>query len=205
MPSLAKYFREQNRPYLLPMPEAEVYLVSEFIPPGAEPALRQALQEQVAWRQEQITLFGRKIDQPRLTAWYADPGKAYTYSGLTWQPLPWLPVLSRLRERLQLFTGVPFNSVLLNLYRHGQDSMGWHSDDEPELGQNPVIASVSVGAERLFSFRHKKEKKLKQQVLLPSGSLLLMAGATQHHWQHQLAKTARVAEPRINLTFRYIA
>lgn len=204
MPSLSPLFQEQFAPLRLPMPDAEVYLVPQFVPASGQAALQAALAQQVAWRQEQITIFGRKIDQPRLTAWYADPGKAYTYSGLTWQPLPWIPQLNQLREQLRHTTGAAFNSVLLNLYRHGQDSMGWHSDDEPELGQNPIIASISLGAERVFSFRHRKEKALKQRVLLPSGSLLLMAGTTQHHWQHQLAKSAKVSEERINLTFRYI-
>ncbi|MGV3540805.1 MAG: alpha-ketoglutarate-dependent dioxygenase AlkB family protein [Rufibacter sp.] len=186
------------------MPDAEVYLISSFIPVEEQEPLQQALTHHVHWRQEQISLFGKKVDQPRLTAWYADSGKAYTYSGLTWEPLPWLPELAALREKLEQMTGAQFNSVLLNLYRHGQDSMGWHSDDEPELGQNPVIASISLGAERVFSFRHKKQKELRQRVPLPAGSLLLMAGTTQHFWQHQLAKTTKVHQPRVNLTFRYV-
>ncbi len=186
------------------MPDAEVYLLPHFTPQEKQIPLQQALEENVAWRQEKIRLFGKQIDQPRLTAWYADAGKAYTYSGLTWEPLPWLPELAALKTQLETLTGAAFNSVLLNLYRHGQDSMGWHADDEPELGQNPVIASLSLGQERTFSFRHRFKKDLKNQLILPSGSLLLMAGPTQHFWHHQIPKTTRPLQPRINLTFRFI-
>ncbi len=186
------------------MPDAEVYLVPDFISEEKQMPLQQTLENNIAWRQEKIRMFGRQIDQPRLTAWYADAGKAYTYSGLTWEPLPWLPDLSELRSQLEKLTGAAFNSVLLNLYRNGQDSMGWHADDEPELGRNPIIASVSLGQERTFSFRHKQQKDLKQQLVLPSGSLLLMAGPTQHFWHHQLPKTTKPLQPRINLTFRFI-
>ncbi|QHL89447.1 alpha-ketoglutarate-dependent dioxygenase AlkB [Nibribacter ruber] len=186
------------------MPDAEVYLVPDFIPVKDQPKLWEALQNEVAWRQEEIKFFGKSIPQPRLTAWYGDAGKSYTYSGLTWQPLPWIPILAQLRDQLFACTGVSFNSVLLNLYRNGQDSMGWHADDEPELGPNPVIASLSLGQERSFHFRHRTQKELKQKLALPSGSLLLMAGQTQHHWQHQVPKSAKPLEPRINLTFRVI-
>ncbi|WP_207433979.1 alpha-ketoglutarate-dependent dioxygenase AlkB family protein [Sabulibacter ruber] len=204
MPLLSPEFQQQFASQKLPLPDAEVYLLPDFIPQAAQEPLQQALEENVAWRQEKIRMFGREVDQPRLTAWYADAGKAYTYSGLTWEPLPWLPELSALRKQLQQLTGASFNSVLLNLYRHGQDSMGWHADDEPELGQNPIIASISLGQERTFSFRHRQQKELKHQLVLPSGSLLLMAGPTQHFWHHQLPKTTKPQQPRINLTFRVI-
>jgi alkylated DNA repair dioxygenase AlkB len=201
---LTAEFRTRYAANHLPLPNAEVYLVPGFIAGADLLPLQQALEAKVAWRQEKIKLFGKQIDQPRLTAWYADAGKSYTYSGLTWEPLPWLAELSKLREKLQECTGAAFNSILLNLYRHGQDSMGWHSDDEPELGQNPIIASLSLGQERPFSFRHRVHKHLKHQLVLPSGSLLLMAGETQHFWHHQLPKTTKPLEPRINLTFRFI-
>ncbi|WP_460891179.1 alpha-ketoglutarate-dependent dioxygenase AlkB family protein [Rufibacter soli] len=201
---LSPVFRQQHLAQRLPMPDAEVYLLKDFLSPANATGLFEALEAKAAWRQEKITLFGRQIDQPRLTAWYADAGKAYTYSGLTWEPLPWLPELTQLRNQLETLTGASFNSVLLNLYRHGQDSMGWHADDEPELGPNPIIASISLGQERTFSFRHRQQKGLKQQLVLPSGSLLLMAGETQHHWHHQVPKSAKTLAPRINLTFRFI-
>ncbi|WP_210490073.1 alpha-ketoglutarate-dependent dioxygenase AlkB family protein [Rufibacter aurantiacus] len=204
MPHLSPEFQQQFAACRLPLPNAEVYLLPDFISPENQPDLQQALTEKADWRQEKIRMFGRQVDQPRLTAWYADAGKAYTYSGLTWEPLPWLPELSDLRKDLEKTTGAAFNSVLMNLYRHGQDSMGWHADDEPELGKNPIIASISLGQERTFSFRHRQQKDLKHQITLPCGSLLLMAGPTQHFWHHQLPKTTKPLQPRINLTFRFI-
>lgn len=201
---LSSAFTSAFADQLLPLPAAEVYLLPNFIPEAEQEALWGTLQKEVTWRQEEIKLFGKSIPQPRLTAWYGDEGKSYTYSGLTWQPLPWIPVLAHLREKLLSTTGVSFNSVLLNLYRSGQDSMGWHADDEPELGQNPIIASISLGQERSFHFRHRTQPDLKQKLNLTSGSLLLMAGETQHHWQHQVPKSAKPLEPRINLTFRVI-
>ncbi|GAA4307190.1 alpha-ketoglutarate-dependent dioxygenase AlkB [Nibribacter koreensis] len=191
-------------PQRLSLPDADVYLLLRFIPEAEQASLWQRLQQEIAWRQEEIKLFGKTIPQPRLTAWYGDAGKSYTYSGLTWQPLPWIPVLTQLREKLLSTTGISFNSVLLNLYRTGQDSMGWHADDEPELGPSPIIASISLGQERSFHFRHRIQPDVKQKLILPSGSLLLMAGQTQHHWQHQVPKSAKPLEPRINLTFRVI-
>jgi alkylated DNA repair dioxygenase AlkB len=162
------------------------------------------LTKTIEWRQEQIELFGRSLGLPRLTAWYGDQGKSYTYSGLTMMPTPWTKELLILKSHVDALSGVTFNSVLLNLYRTGNDSMGWHSDDEPELGQNPIIGSLSFGATRRFGLRHKFEKRLRHQLELTSGSFLLMQGKTQHYWQHQIAKTKRAIAPRINLTFRII-
>ncbi|MBD2461858.1 alpha-ketoglutarate-dependent dioxygenase AlkB [Oscillatoria sp. FACHB-1407] len=162
------------------------------------------LTEAIAWQQDQMTIFGRVLSLPRLTAWYGDPGKSYTYSGITMTPTPWTEGLLALKARVDAISGVTFNSVLLNLYRDGNDSVGWHSDDEPELGQNPVIGSLSFGATRRFSLRHKFNKELKHQLGLTSGSFLLMQGTTQHYWQHHIPKTKRCATPRINLTFRII-
>lgn len=202
--SLLPAFTTTYAPQRLSLPDADVYLLPRFIPEAEQASLWQRLQQEIAWRQEEIKLFGKSIPQPRLTAWYGDAGKSYTYSGLTWQPLPWTPVLTQLREKLLSTTEISFNSVLLNLYRTGQDSMGWHADDEPELGPNPIIASISLGQERSFHFRHRIQPDVKQKLILPSGSLLLMAGQTQHHWQHQVPKSAKPLEPRINLTFRVI-
>jgi alkylated DNA repair dioxygenase AlkB len=158
----------------------------------------------IDWQHEEVLIFGQRRPVPRLVAWHGDPGASYTYSGTSHQPLPWTPALELVRERVLSLTGCAFNSVLLNLYRDGRDGMGWHSDDEPELGRDPVIASVSFGAPRRFCLRHKRRKDQRLEVSLGPGSLLLMAGATQHHWVHAVPKTALPVGPRVNLTFRQI-
>jgi alkylated DNA repair dioxygenase AlkB len=161
--------------------------------------------EQIPWRAETINLFGKEYQQPRLAAWFGDPDARYTYSGLSLNPLPWTDLLSRLRARVEALAGAPFNSVLLNYYRDQRDSMGMHSDDEPELGSNPIIASVSLGEQRTFVMKHKFRKELKPVHLpLDHGSLLLMKGATQHHWKHGVNKVTHPCGPRVNLTFRRI-
>lgn len=187
----------------LHLPDAEVYFAPHFFSKDESDVYFEKLKEQVNWQQESIKMFGKLLPMPRLTAWYGDKG--YTYSGLHNKPQPWLPVLLELKERVEQASGNKYNSVLLNLYRTGQDSMGWHSDDEAELGNEPAIASLSFGGERKFSFRHRTRKDLKSQSIdLAHGSLLLMQGATQHHWLHQVPKTARAMTPRINLTFRKV-
>ena len=158
----------------------------------------------IDWQHEEVLIFGQRRPVPRLVAWHGDPGASYTYSGTPHQPLPWTPALELVRERVLSLTGCAFNSVLLNLYRDGRDGMGWHSDDEPELGRDPVIASVSLGAPRRFCLRHRRRKDQRLDVSLGHGSLLLMAGATQHHWVHAVPKTALPVGPRVNLTFRQI-
>ena len=159
--------------------------------------------QSLAWRQDNIFVYGREVAIPRLQAWYGDSHQAYTYSGLTLQALPWTQNLYEIKQAVERYSGCQFNSCLANLYRDGNDSVSWHSDDEPELGINPVIASVSLGAKRDFQLKHKVQNE-KLTVPLNSGSLLLMAGETQHYWQHCIAKTKRVKSPRINLTFRQI-
>lgn len=168
-------------------------------------ALFQHLLAATPWRQESITLYGKTHPQPRLLAWYGNPGARYRYSGKTYHPLPWSPQLAALRLRMEALSGAPCNSVLLNLYRDGQDSMGMHADDEPELGPEPVIASLSLGEERVLRFRHKRDRSIKGvDIPLPHGSVLLMRGATQANWKHGLGKLSRPCGPRINLTFRQI-
>ncbi|PVY44237.1 alpha-ketoglutarate-dependent dioxygenase AlkB family protein [Pontibacter virosus] len=185
----------------LDMPEAEVYYAPNFFSKDESNLYLQQLTEEVAWQQEEIKMFGKQLPLPRLTAWYGDKG--YTYSGLYNAPQPWLPILLELKKRIEAASGDRYNSVLLNYYRHGQDSMGWHADDEKSLG--PGIASVSFGGERGFAFRHRKRKDLPTvKLTLQHGSLLLMQGTTQQHWHHQLPKTSRPIAPRINLTFRTI-
>ena len=156
----------------------------------------------INWQTETLFLFGRHILVPRLTAWYGDA--SYTYSGLSHKPKKWLPVLNELRDLVQYHTGKKFNSVLLNQYRGGQDSMSWHSDNELELGQNPAIASLSFGGTRRFRLRSIANKKQTFSIDLRDASLLVMAGSLQHNWQHALPKTKKTVAPRINLTFRNI-
>ena len=166
-------------------------------------ALFHELHASIPWEEREIMMFGKPVPQPRLTAWFGDGDEPYTYSGLTLQPHPWSQALKEIKEKCEDIAGVKFNSMLANLYRDGNDSVSWHSDDEPELGTNPTIASISLGAERRFDLRHKLTKETIKKNL-SSGSLILMSGSLQHHWIHQIAKTKRVSEPRINLTFRVI-
>jgi alkylated DNA repair dioxygenase AlkB len=191
---------------LLPLPDAEVLLDPHFLPPSAAADLFKELLTTIPWRQEPIKLFGKEVMQPRLTAWHGDPNAHYRYSGLSLEPLPWTPALQHLRKEVSTATGADFNSVLLNLYRTGQDSMGWHADNEPELGPEPIIASVSLGATRRFRLRPGVGTFPHAPVGLdlPPGSLLLMRGPTQQRWQHALPKTSRPVEARMNLTFRRI-
>lgn len=189
----------------LSMPDAEVVVFNEFFQPNESDQFLRTLLDQTNWRQEKIRMFGRQIDLPRLTAWYGDEGKAYTYSGISMLPDPWTQNLLSIKRRVDGAANVQFNSVLLSLYRSGQDSLSWHQDDEPELGENPVIASVSFGDTRSFQFRHKYRKELSTvSVDLTHGSLLIMKSTTQKFWVHQVPKTARRVGPRINLTFRVI-
>ncbi|MEK0179385.1 alpha-ketoglutarate-dependent dioxygenase AlkB [Microcoleus anatoxicus] len=162
------------------------------------------LDSSVKWRHDTIHIYGKKIPLPRLTAWYGDEGKSYIYSGIEQHPEPWNSTLRLIKLKAEEISQITFNSVLINLYRDGKDSVSWHSDDEPELGENPIIASISLGGTRRFSLRHKTSKDYKIDIDLPKGSLLLMKGETQHFWKHQIAKTAKSVEPRINLTFRVI-
>ena len=163
-----------------------------------------SLLEQTPWKQDPITVFGKTYQQPRLTALYATNTKPYSYSGITMKPLPMTPLLETLRDKIHQVSSNTFTTVLLNLYRDGKDSNGWHADDEKELGKNPVIASLSFGAERYFHLKHRKDKNLRLKIPLKSGSLLMMEEETQTNWLHQIAKTTRPVEPRINLTFRKI-
>jgi alkylated DNA repair dioxygenase AlkB len=169
----------------------------------ADAALRD-VGETTPWKQEWITLFGKRIAQPRLTAWMGDPDAVYTYSGLTLAPVPWTPAVLRLKARVESAIGEPFNSVLLNLYRSGEDSMGLHADDEPELG--PVVASISLGATRRFVLKPRRHRRgVPSHALdLAHGSLVVMDAATQASWVHGIPKQSGVREARINLTFRRV-
>lgn len=192
---------------LLPLADADIRYAETWLGREEADALFESLRHDIPWERHRLSLFGREVDSPRLSCWIGDPGTAYTYSRTRFEPRTWISALLTLRERLQMFCGARFNSVLANLYRDGQDSMGWHSDDEPELGLRPVIASVSLGTERRFRLRRKVPRGARATPLgipLAHGSLLCMAGDTQRHYQHDLPKVAGVAGARINLTFRWI-
>ena len=189
----------------LSLPGADLTLLRQ---PGLgmpAPELLARLLADTPWRQESITLYGKTHLQPRLLAWVGDPDAPYRYSGKTYQPLPWTGLLQGLRSQVEALAGASFNSVLLNYYRNQRDSMGLHADDEPELGQQPVIASLSLGEERVLYFRHKRDRDQRGLDLsLPSGSVLVMRGDTQSNWKHGLRKLTRQCGPRVNLTVRMI-
>ncbi len=186
------------------LPGGELILWRAAVPPALADRWFADLDAGLRWHREVLTIFGRRVAVPREMAWHGDPGSAYRYSGVTHEPLPWTPPLSEVRARVQRLTGGRFNSVLANRYGDGADSMGWHADDEPELGPEPVIASLSLGATRKLRFRHRHRERPPLELWLEHGSLLLMRGATQANWQHALPKTARRVGVRINLTFRRI-
>lgn len=189
----------------LPVPDAEIRLwhTLEWRPDPDE-CLRRLLAE-IPWRQDDVRVYGKTHPQPRLHAWYGDAGTRYSYSGLSLEPLPWTPLLASLKQQVEAVTGAGFNSVLLNYYRDHRDSMGMHADDEPELGPDPVIASISFGEERLLRFRHRRDGSIKPvNISCPHGSLLVMSGATQSNWHHGINKLTRPCGPRVNLTFRRI-
>jgi alkylated DNA repair dioxygenase AlkB len=185
--------------------DAEVHYWPRFLPSELCAPLLSRLIEETPWRSDPITVWGRTVLQPRGMAWYGDPHSRYTYSGLRLEPLPWTETLTALRQQIESAVGAPFNSALLNYYRDQRDSMGLHSDDEPELGPRPVIASLTLGEPRPFVLAHRTRRELPRVRLpLASGSLLLMRGDTQRHWKHGIEKRARPCGPRVNLTFRYI-
>lgn len=163
----------------------------------------QTLQENIDWKQESMNMYGKQVNFPRLTAWHGDTNKPYSFSGITLKPITWTKELISIKEKIEPLSNVVFNSVLLNRYRSGNDSISWHTDAEKELGLNPVIASVNFGATRKFQLRHIHNKE-KIEIELTHGSLLIMQGELQHYWQHQVPKTSKVVGERINLTFRVI-
>jgi alkylated DNA repair dioxygenase AlkB len=197
-------FSKQHRtPISLGLPDSDICYFPDFYIPELANLYFERLLNEIVWRQDDIKVFGKIYAQPRLTALYGDTDKPYSYSGIRMQPTPFTPLLQGIKQDIEEATSARFTTVLLNLYRSGQDSNGWHSDDEKELGNNPEIASLSLGATRKFHLRHK-EKKLRHSIALEHGSLLLMKGSTQHCWQHQIPKTKKTVDPRINLTFRFI-
>ena len=191
-------------PIHLNLPQAKITYVDSFFSSEESLILFKQLLDEILWQQDDITIYGKTYQQPRLTALFAKNEKPYSYSNITMQPHKFSKTLEEIKTKVEAFSGHKFTTCLANLYRDGNDSNGWHSDNEKELGVNPIIASVSFGEPRYFHIKHRTDKSLKQKLQLNSGSLLLMQGETQHHYLHQVAKTKRLIGARINLTFRII-
>lgn len=189
----------------IPIPDADVSILRDLDTHASHEIIFERLLRETKWQQREMNIYGKKVLQPRLTAWYGDPERTYVYSGLRNTPLPWTDLLRELKRRIEDCTDQEFNSVLLNYYRDNNDSMGFHSDDERELGPDPTIASLSLGDERTFLFKHKSQSDVGTiSVPLPSGSVLLMKGGTQRNYKHAINRESRPCGPRINLTFRRI-
>lgn len=186
------------------VPDAIIEYYPNFFDTARANELFEKLKTEIPWQQDTITVFGKSHPQPRLTALFGNEGKPYGYSNIVMQPHHWNPLLMFVKNEVEEICGGHFTTVLLNYYRDGRDSNGWHADNEKELGRNPVIASVSFGAERAFHLQHNTLKEQKLKINLEHGSLLVMKGTTQHFWKHQIPKTTKEIGPRINLTFRII-
>ncbi len=197
-------FENSSEPIYFNVPDAEIIYYPNFFDTEESDLLFQELLLTIPWQQDDIKVFGKVHAQPRLTALFGNEGKSYSYSNIKMQPHSWNPILQNLKLKAEAVSATEFTTVLLNLYRDGKDSNGWHADNEKELGTNPIIASMSFGAERYFHLQHNNDKNLKLKILLEHGSLLVMKGTTQHFWKHQIPKTAKPIGSRINLTFRSI-
>lgn len=189
---------------IIKLQDAELLYHPSFYDKAESDRIFNILLETIQWKQDKIIMYGKELPLPRLSAWYGDNNKPYTYSGITLKPLPWTNELILIKQRIEEAAKVKFSSVLLNRYRGGQDYVGWHTDAEKELGQNPIIGSVNFGATRKFQLRRIDDHKEKFEVELKHGTFLIMQGATQHFWQHQVPKTATKIGERLNLTFRVI-
>ena len=192
-----------NDSELFQITNGEYIYIPNFFAKGKSDVYLKSLMEEINWKQESMHIYGKTVDFPRLTAWYGDNDKPYSFSGITLKPESWTPTLLEIKQHIETKAQVIFNSVLLNLYRCGNDSISWHTDAEKELGKNPVIASVNFGATRKFQLRHNTSNE-KIELNLSHGSLLIMQGELQHYWQHQVPKTKQTIKERINLTFRTI-
>jgi len=192
------------KPIDLNLPDSDIRYYPEFLATEKADFYFKRLKQDIKWQQDDIRVFGKIYPQPRLTALYGNNRKPYSYSNISMQPYDFTEELLEIKKKIETKTDARFTTCLLNLYRDGKDSNGWHADNEKELGTNPVIASVSLGQERYFHLKHREERSLKHKLLLEHGSLLLMQGTTQHHWLHQIPKTAKSVGERINLTFRVI-
>jgi len=195
---------ESKHPIKLDMPDADVWYFEKLDVGLSQEEVLERLISDVPWEQRTVTLWGKQRPQPRMIAWYGDPGCDYSYSGIHLKPLRWTELLCSLKQSVEAAADFSVNSGLLNLYRDHRDSMGFHSDDEPELGPRPTIASLSLGADRTFVLKHKSKQVKPVRLRLESGSLLLMKGDTQRHWLHGINKQTAPCGPRVNLTFRHI-
>ena len=189
---------------IITLEDADLLYHPRFYDNAESDKIFKTLLESIEWKQDKIMMYGKELPLPRLSAWYGDNNKPYTYSGIKLNPLPWTDELLKIKDRVENEAKVKFSSVLLNRYRDGQDYVGWHTDAEKELGKNPVIGSVNFGATRKFQLRRIDNNKEKFELELMHGTLLIMGGATQHFWQHQVPKTALKIGERLNLTFRVI-
>ena len=201
---MSSLFDFPSETLFLGLPDAEIIYYPEFYDKSKADLIYTSLQKDILWQQDNIRVYGKTHPQPRLTALYGDESLSYSYSNIKMQPHPWNLLLQKIKSEVENVAETNFSTVLLNNYRNGKDSNGWHADNEKELGLNPIIASVSFGAERVFQLKHNTDKDQKKNIILQHGSLLLMKGTTQHFWKHQIPKTAKPIEPRINLTFRLI-
>lgn len=183
---------------------ADVTIYPSFFTAGEATHLFDELLKTATWSHEHIAMFGKDSKLPRLTAWYGDAGTDYTYSGIHVVPMGWTETLLAIRDKIESVTNERFNSVLLNRYRTGSDSVAWHSDDEPELGTEPCIASISLGSVRKFQLKNRTDPSNKTSLELPHGSCLVMRADTQRNWLHQVPKTKKLVGERINLTYRFI-
>ena len=197
-------FNFHSEPLVLDLPDAEIIYYPQLFDKEQADTIYYELLKEIAWQQDNITVFCKIHPQPRLTALYGNDGKPYSYSNITMQPKPWNSLLQKIKYYIEASTECQFTTVLLNQYRDGKDSNGWHADNEKELGTNPIIASLSLGAERVFQLKHNTISEAKKNIILEHGSLLLMKGSTQHFWKHQIPKTTKPIGNRINLTFRSI-
>ncbi len=190
---------------IIPLPDGECCLVDPFIESNQAERFFKSIRQAAIWHQPRVKIFGKTMLSPRLAAWHGDADAVYAYGGQVNQPLPWFPALREARDMVCDYTGARFNSVLINMYRDGDDAMGWHADNEAELAPGAAIASLSLGAARNFSMRHKRRTDLAPvNIMLRHGALLVMKGDTQRHWRHAVPRTKQAVRARINLTFRLI-
>lgn len=194
----------QSEPLFFNVPDATIIYYPNFFEAKEADLIFEQLQKEIPWQQDNIRVFGKEYLQPRLTALFGDTDKTYSYSNIKMQAYPWIPILQKIKSNVEIIAKIAFTTVLLNYYRDGKDSNGWHADNEKELGANPVIASVSFGTARNFQLKHNIDKNQKINIQLEHGSLLIMKGTTQHFWKHQIPKTTKPIGSRINLTFREI-
>lgn len=193
-----------EEPIHLNLPDAEFIYYPNFFSKEKADLFFEMLLNETPWQHDEISIFGKKILQPRLTSLYGNEGKSYGYSNIVMQPNPFNKTLAFIKDEIENTIKEHFTTVLLNLYRNEKDSNGWHADNEKELGRDPIIASLSLGEERVFQIKHNTNKEAKRSIILQNGSLLVMKNGAQIHYKHQIPKASKPKKPRINLTFRKI-